>query len=129
MTIPRLHMTTPRLILLATVLVAFTMHLSVAEQAACPEFFPQGKIPALLNPKLGQRVTMLFNTGYAVATSGVTHGTLWCAEHLTAAGIAAARDTPRAGAFHADHFISYLPLKISISLMVDGTALTRYAGG
>ena len=73
-----------------------------AQPAACPQFFVRGTAPAFLNARLGQRVTVLCNEAYAVAASGVTHGALWSAEHLTAAGLAAARDTPRAALFHPD---------------------------
>ncbi len=34
--------------------------------------------------------------------SGITHGALWSAEHPTAESLAAARSTPRQGAFHSD---------------------------
>ena len=80
--------------------------LSVA-QPVCPQFSPGGRLPALLNPKLDQRVTVLCNNGYAVAASGVTHGTLWSAEHLTGADVVSARDTPRAGVFYPDDRAPY----------------------
>ena len=60
-----------------------------------------------MNAKLAQRSTVLCNTGYAVAASGVTHGALWSAEHLVAANVSLARDTPRAGTFHADEQLPY----------------------
>ena len=75
---------------------------AAAQPAACPQFFARGRQPALLNPRLAQRATVLCNEGYAVAASGLTHGALWSAEHLTAASVAAARDTPRVDAFHAE---------------------------
>ena len=75
---------------------------AMAQPAACPGFFVRGTAPALLNARLGQRVTVLCNEAYAVAASGVTHGALWSAEHLTAAGVASAQDTPRAASFHPD---------------------------
>ncbi len=31
---------------------------------ACPQFFPGGQSPALVNPKLGQRTTLLCNDAY-----------------------------------------------------------------
>ncbi len=80
---------------------------AAAQPASCPQFSPGGQLPALLNPKLAQRTTTLCNTGYAVAASGVTHGALWSAEHLMAANVASARDTPRAGTFHADERLPY----------------------
>ena len=88
--------------------LAFALALLTAPVAAlpqpnaCPQFFPGGELPALVNPQLGQRATLLCNDPYAVLASGVTHGAIWSAERLTKASLAAARDTPREGEFHAD---------------------------
>ena len=82
-------------------LVLLTPTAAVAQQA-CPQFFPGGQPPALVNPKLGQRTTLLCNDAYAALASGVTHGTIWSAEHPTAASLAQARDVRREGRFHAD---------------------------
>src|SRR3978361_1380411 len=49
----------------------------------CDALFAGGQSPALLNPRLAERTTMLCNDAYAVLASGVTHGPLWSAEHLT----------------------------------------------
>ncbi len=76
--------------------------LASAQPAACPNFFPGGQPPALVNPKLAQRTTLLCNDAYAALASGVTHGPLWSAEHPTAASLEAARATPRQGTFHPD---------------------------
>ena len=76
--------------------------LAFAQTPACPQLFVGGQPPALLNPKLGQRTTLLCNDAYAVLASGVTRGALWSAEHPTAASLDAARDTPREGQFHAE---------------------------
>ena len=73
-----------------------------AQAPACPQFFAGGKAPALVNPRLGQRTTLLCNDAYAVLASGVTHGAIWSAEHPTAASLEAARGTPREGKFHAE---------------------------
>ena len=75
---------------------------ALAQPSACPQFFPGGEPPALVNPQLGQRATLLCNDAYAVLASGVTHGAIWSAERLTKASLAAARDTSRNGEFHAD---------------------------
>ncbi len=75
---------------------------AVAQAPACPGFFPGGQPPALLNPRLAQRSTLLCNRAYAVLASGVTRGPLWSAERLTVASLAAARDTPRQGEFHPE---------------------------
>ncbi len=47
-----------------------------AKTAACPQFFVGGRTPALLNPRLGQRTTLLCNDAYAVLASGVTRSDL-----------------------------------------------------
>ena len=89
-----------RSLLAAALLV--TPALAHAQAPACPQLFAGGQPPALLNPKLGQRATLLCNDAYAVLASGVTRGALWSAEHPTAASLDAARDTPREGQFHAE---------------------------
>ena len=75
---------------------------ALAAPTACPQFFPGGQPPLLVNPKLRPRTTPLCNDGYALLASGLTRGPLWSAEHLTAANVAAARDTPRQGQFHVE---------------------------
>lgn len=90
-----------RLLTLASALLAAPA-LAFAQAPACPQLFAGGQPPALLNPKLGQRTTLLCNDAYAVLASGVTRGALWSAEHPTAASLDAARDTPREGQFHAE---------------------------
>ena len=94
-------MTTARLIPLSLVLLVLPIA-ALAGTASCPRFFPGGGAPALVNPKLAQRTTLLCNDAYAVLASGVTHGALWSAEHLTAADVEAARHTPRQNEFHPD---------------------------
>ena len=73
-----------------------------ARAEGCPQFFPGGQPPVLANPKLGQRTTLLCNDAHAVLASGITHGTIWSAEHPTAASLEQARQTRRQGEFHAD---------------------------
>lgn len=73
-----------------------------AQVSSCPQFFPDGQPPALINPNLAQRTTMLCNDAFAAFASGVTHGAIWSAEHPTAASLDAARGTRRQGEFHAD---------------------------
>jgi hypothetical protein len=48
--------------------------LAAAQIVACPQFFPSGRPPIFLNPRLSQRTTFLCNDAYAVIASGVTHG-------------------------------------------------------
>ena len=90
-----------RFLLLASALLAAPA-LAFAQAPMCPQFFAGGQPPALLNPKLEQRTTLLCNDAYAVLASGVTRGALWSAEHPTAASLDAARETPREGQFHAE---------------------------
>lgn len=90
-----------RFLLLASALLAAPA-LAFAQAPACPQLFAGGQPPALLNPKLGQRTTLLCNDAYAVLASGVTRGAVWSAEHPTAASLDAARATPREGQFHVE---------------------------
>ena len=76
--------------------------LAFAQPATCPQFFPRGQAPALVNARLAQRTTLLCNDDYAALASGVTHGPIWSAEHPTAASLDAARGTPREGEFHVE---------------------------
>lgn len=90
-----------RFLLLTTALLAAPA-LTFAQAPTCPQFFAGEQPPALLNPKLGQRTTLLCNDAYAVLASGVTRGALWSAEHPTTASLDAARETPREGQFHVE---------------------------
>jgi hypothetical protein len=54
---------------------------ALAQAPACPQFFPGGQPPALVNSRLAQRTTLLCNDAYAALASGVTHGAVWSAEH------------------------------------------------
>jgi endonuclease G, mitochondrial len=90
-----------RLLLLCACLLSWVVPAS-AKSAACPQFFPGGQPPALVNPKLTARTTLLCNDAYAVLASGVTHGPLWSAEHPTAESIEAADHIKRRGRFHAE---------------------------
>ena len=67
-----------------------------------PQFFPGDWPPALVNPKLGRRTTLLCSDAYAALASGVTHGAIWSAEHPTAASLEQAQGIRREGRFHAD---------------------------
>ncbi len=91
---------------LATLLLAAALLAPGAARAqasgACPGLFLRGQPPTLLNPRLSNRATPLCNDAFAVLASGVTRGPLWSAEHLTAASLALARQTPREDAFHPD---------------------------
>ena len=94
-------MLTIRLLLLALATFACSAA-ALAQPTVCPRFFSGGQPPTLTDARLAQRTTLLCNDGYAALASGVTHGAIWSAERLTAAGIAAARGIPRQGRFHPD---------------------------
>jgi endonuclease G len=94
-------MMTARLFPLALALAAVPM-LAWAHPRRCPQFFPGGAPPALANPRLAQRTTLLCNAAYAVLASGVTHGAIWSAERPSAATVADARDTQREGRFYPE---------------------------
>lgn len=74
-----------------------------AQSASCPGFGVGGQLPALTNPKLTPRTTLLCNEAYASLNSGLVHEPLWSAEHLTRDDIARARELGRVtDRFHAD---------------------------
>ena len=75
---------------------------AATQPIACSQLFAGSQPPALTNPRLAQRTTLLCNDAYAVLASGVTHGPIWSAERPTAASVATARTTERAGRFHPD---------------------------
>ena len=96
-----LRIVTVALALFGAPVVAF------AQPRACPQFFPSGQPPTLLNPKLAPRTTLLCNGAYAALASGVTHGAIWSAERLSAATVLAARGTQRQGQFHPDDRVPF----------------------
>ncbi len=71
-------------------------------QTSCPQQALAGQYPILVNEKLAARTTLLCSAGYTVLASGITHGPLWSAEHLTQDSLEAAGQTKRDGYFHAD---------------------------
>lgn len=71
-------------------------------ETLCPEHFADGEPPALANARLGVGARALCFEAFAVLHSGATRTPLYSAEHLTAARIAAARETPRVSSFHAE---------------------------
>lgn len=75
---------------------------ALAQDGGCERLFLGGQAPALVNPKLEQRTTMLCNDAYAVLASGVTHGAMWSAEHPTRASLEQARQIRREGQFHVE---------------------------
>jgi endonuclease G len=70
--------------------------------AACTSDYVGGAEPHVTQAASASDVRELCFDAFAVGHSGVTHTALWSAEHLTAAGIDAARDVPRRDVFHAE---------------------------
>ncbi len=75
---------------------------AVAQPVRCDAVFAEGRPPVLLNQRLAVRAHGLCFGAYAVLASGVSRGPVWSAEHLTAAGVEAARGLQRVDAFHAE---------------------------
>lgn len=101
MTTPAIHRLKAVARRLPIVLALLVPAAALAQAPNCRQFSP-GRPPTLANAKLAQRTTLLCNNAYAALASGVTHGTLWSAEHPTATSLAAARATPRQGQFYPD---------------------------
>ena len=85
--------------LLPLALAIVALFTAEAQARPCQDFFAGGHPPALVNPKLAARTTLLCNDGYAVLASGITKGALWSAEHLTVRTVEAARYKPGRGSF------------------------------
>lgn len=60
--------------------------------SGCPQFSPDGRTPVVINPKMRASTQELCYSDYALLHSGITHGPLWSAEHLTAQNVDAAKD-------------------------------------
>lgn len=79
----------------------------MAASTACPQFFPRGNAPDLVNPKLLPKTRKICYSAFAVLHSGITRTPLWAAEHLTRNGLDAAVAIERKDTFHEE---SRLPL-------------------
>jgi len=91
----------PRLIgLLAT--LGATVSLNVLAASDCPQFSPGGRAPIVANALMRASTQQLCYSDFAVLHSGVTHGPLWSAEHLTAEHLDDARDNTRTNRFFVD---------------------------
>lgn len=86
--------------LLAALLAAVATHASAGP--ACPQFSPNGQPPVLANAKLATKTKVLCYSDFTVLHSGVTHGPLWSAEHLTRAHMGAARGELRTNKFYEE---------------------------
>ena len=90
---------------LASLLWAGITH---AAAAKCSTFGGDGQLPVLTNAALGQKIVLLCNDGFAVLHSGISHGPLWTAEHLTEEGLERSMQIGRVVRFfHADPRLSF----------------------
>jgi endonuclease G len=81
----------------AGVLLALSTHAFATDN--CSQFSPQGEPPVLTNPKMATEARLLCYSDFEVLHSGITHGPLWSAEHLTRTHLTAAKDEVRTNRF------------------------------
>lgn len=86
--------------LLATLLIALSAHAVAAPE--CQQFAPNGQFPVLANAKMAPKTRLLCYSDFAVLHSGLTHGPLWSAEHLTREHLGKAREQVRTNKFFED---------------------------
>lgn len=86
--------------LFAALWIAASAHVVAAP--ACSQFVPNARFPVLANAKLAAKTHMLCYSDFAVLHSGVTHGPLWSAEHLTRAHLNDAKEQVRTNKFFED---------------------------
>jgi endonuclease G len=75
---------------------------ALAAPSGCPQFFPRGSAPDLVNPKLLPKTRTICYSAFAVLHSGITRTPLWAAERLTRNGLDAAVATERKDTFHEE---------------------------
>jgi endonuclease G len=75
---------------------------ALAASTGCPQFFPHGNAPDLVNQKLLPKTRTICYSAFAVLHSGITRTPLWAAEHLTRKGLDAAVATERKDTFHEE---------------------------
>ncbi|KDB06330.1 DNA/RNA non-specific endonuclease [Burkholderia sp. lig30] len=81
----------------AGVLLALATHAFASDN--CSQFSPQGEPPVLVNAKMAAKARLLCYSDFEVLHSGITHGPLWSAEHLTRDHLAAAKGEVRTNRF------------------------------
>ena len=86
--------------LLACLLMVAASHAVAAPD--CTAFAPGGQFPTLTNPRMAPKTRVLCYSDFAVLHSGITHGPLWSAEHLTRGHLEAAKDMTRTNRFFED---------------------------
>jgi endonuclease G len=79
-----------------------TVSLNALAASDCPQFSPGGRAPIVANAKMRVSTQQLCYSDFAVLHSGLTHGPLWSAEHLTAEHMDDARDNTRTNRFFVD---------------------------
>jgi endonuclease G len=72
---------------------------TLAAPSSCSEFVPNAQFPVLANAKLAPKTRLLCYSDFAVLHSGLTHGPLWSAEHLTRAHLSEAKKQTRTNKF------------------------------
>lgn len=81
---------------------AFGLVCISAAASDCPQFSPGGREPVVVNAKMRAATQEVCYTDFALLHSGVTHGPLWSAEHLTAPGIDQAKNNTRTNRFFVE---------------------------
>lgn len=85
--------------------IALIVGSSIASETSCPEHYPGGKAPDLLNQELAQSAREICYSGYAVLHSSKTRTPIYAVEHLTRERILKAKRVKRSGRFHPDENI------------------------
>ncbi|KIG01509.1 DNA/RNA non-specific endonuclease [Burkholderia sp. MR1] len=68
----------------------------------CPQFSPGGLAPVVTNPKMRASAQQICYSDFTLLHSGITHGPLWSAEHLTAKSVDDAKDNTRTNRFFVE---------------------------
>jgi endonuclease G len=82
---------------LASVLLLLSTHAFAFNN--CSQFSPRGEPPVLTNAKMATKARLLCYSDFEVLHSGITHGPMWSAEHLTRAHLIAAKSEVRTNRF------------------------------
>jgi endonuclease G, mitochondrial len=87
--------------LLVGLLFAVAAH-ALAAPPPCPQFVPNAEFPVLTNQKMAPKTRLLCYSDFAVLHSGITHGPLWSAEHLTREHLSDATEQIRTNKFYEE---------------------------
>lgn len=68
----------------------------------CSQFVANAQFPVLANAKMAPKTRLLCYSDFVVLHSGLTHGPLWSAEHLTRAHLSEAKEQVRTNKFFED---------------------------